>query len=83
MSAQDQNNLQTEAMESVLAWLDALHSAAAEGTATETLQISQRELIAYLRDVIYTAQETIRELQSQPCSDIPTLRVVKPAEKVG
>ena len=82
MNQQDQSQ-QQENIESVLAWLDELHSAASEGTATELSQMNQRELVAYLREVIYTAQETIRELQSQPCAQMPILRMVNKIEKVG
>jgi hypothetical protein len=46
--------------------LDQLHTAAADETLPLVTATSQRELIAWLREVIYTAQETVREIDGRP-----------------
>ncbi|MCK6579891.1 MAG: hypothetical protein L6Q98_17510 [Anaerolineae bacterium] len=43
--------------------LDALHSAASDGSLRTVTTLSNAEMIAWLRDLIYTAQETIEEIQ--------------------
>lgn len=45
--------------------LDQLHSAASEGTVNRMTTLNQRELVALLEDLIYTAQETIREMDTR------------------
>ncbi|MDX1995350.1 MAG: hypothetical protein SF029_23400 [bacterium] len=45
--------------------LDELHTAASEGTLHTMNARDKRELLALLNDVVYTAQETIREINQQ------------------
>jgi hypothetical protein len=45
--------------------LDELHTAASEGTLQTINARDKRELLALLNDVVYTAQETIREINQQ------------------
>ncbi len=42
--------------------LDELHSAASDGQLNTVTTMNKRELVALLKDVIYTAQETLQEL---------------------
>ena len=44
--------------------LDELHSAASDGNLREVTPLTNAEMIAWLRDVMYTAQETIEEIES-------------------
>jgi hypothetical protein len=46
----------------VLAALDMIHSQVSEGRAHGIAVANRRESIALLREIIYTAQETIREM---------------------
>lgn len=57
--------------------IDELHSAISDGS-IETLSEfqSRAELLNWLRDVIYTAQETIEELESTECQPGSLLRVI-------
>ncbi len=57
--------------------LDELHSAASDGQLSEMTKLSKRELLAWLRDVIYTAQETIEEIgESDMWHEPVMLRIV-------
>jgi predicted metal-dependent HD superfamily phosphohydrolase len=44
--------------------IDDLHDSAADGTLSSTTSMSKRELVCWLRDLVYTAQETINEIES-------------------
>lgn len=44
--------------------LDELHSAASDGNLHDVTPLTNAEMIAWLRDVMYTAQETIEEIES-------------------
>jgi len=57
--------------------LDHLHSAASDGQIDPLTAMNKRELIAFLRDVIYTAQETITEIDKQVCYRQASLRLVE------
>ena len=63
--------------------IDELHTAISEGNTERFEEFQSRaELLNWLRDVIYTAQETITELESdqdQPCT---MLRVVSNESKM-
>jgi len=64
--------------------LDELHSAAEEGHAAQLLGLSDAEIAATLREIIYTAQETLHEIHSHKLAQMPTLRLVdKKIGKVG
>lgn len=43
--------------------LDELHTAASDGQLQQMTTINEGELVGLLRDVIFTAQETIREIE--------------------
>ncbi len=58
--------------------MDDLHSAASEGELdTFGELLNRQELLNWVRDVIYIAQETIVELESDIEYDEPILRVVE------
>ena len=44
--------------------VDRLHDAAASGKLSEVTNLDKRQVIGWLRDIIYTANETIRELEA-------------------
>jgi hypothetical protein len=57
---------------------DNLHSAASEGELHTLTALNNRELVGWLRELVYTAQETITEIEKysgRPKQ--PTLRLVK------
>ncbi len=55
---------QVNDMNATLELLDQLHNAASEGQLAELTHMNKRELIAYLREVMYVAEQTIEELQA-------------------
>ncbi len=57
--------------------LDALHTAAGEDALESVTSLSNAELLGWLREVIYTAQETICELDNRRASNEPILRLVE------
>ncbi|MCB9454117.1 MAG: hypothetical protein H6672_22010 [Anaerolineaceae bacterium] len=57
--------------------LDDLHSAASDGTLPAITGLSNRELIGWLHELVYTAQETISEIEQHNGSPNPVLRLVK------
>ncbi len=57
--------------------LDQLHTAASEGHLELTTTMNRRELVALLRDVIYTAQETIGEIEKDTIRPEVVLQLVK------
>jgi len=50
--------------ESIFSAVDRLHDAASGGTLAEVTNLSVDEVIGWLQDITYTANETIRELQA-------------------
>ncbi|KAB2902568.1 MAG: hypothetical protein F9K27_16405 [Anaerolineae bacterium] len=55
----------TEAhFEALLQLMDKLHDAATVNNVTAVSPLSAREIIGWLDDIIFTAEETIRELQA-------------------
>ncbi len=44
--------------------LDELHSAASDGDVRAVTSLSNAELIAWLREVMYTARETMEEIEA-------------------
>jgi hypothetical protein len=60
--------------------LDELHTAASDGHLTEVTTLSNAEIIGWLNDLAYTAQETIAEIRkgegAYPAGT-PHLRLVK------
>lgn len=58
--------------------IDDLHDAATDGTLSSTTSLTKRELVCWLRDLVYTAQETITELENgKKRAVVPPLRLVK------
>jgi hypothetical protein len=49
--------------ESIFNAVDRLHDAAASGTIAEVTNLTTEEVIGWLRDIAYTANETISELE--------------------
>ena len=49
--------------ESIFNAVDRLHDAASSGKIAEVTSLSTEEVIGWLRDIAYTANETIRELE--------------------
>ncbi len=56
--------------------LDTLHTAASEGALHSVTPLTQVELIGWLYDLIYVAQETILEMQQASAGE-PELKRVK------
>ncbi len=54
--------------ESIFNAIDRLHDAASNGKLTEVTNLSADEVIGWLQDIAYTANETIRELK-EPDTD--------------
>ena len=59
--------------------IDDLHDAVTDGTLSSTTTMSNRELVCWLRDLMYTAQETINEIESgrTRVQAPPPLRLIK------
>ncbi len=51
--------------ESIFNAMDRLHDAASSGKLAEVTNLSADEVIGWLQDIAYTANETIRELKDQ------------------
>jgi succinylglutamate desuccinylase len=45
--------------------VDDLHTAVTDGDLEQVTTLPQRELVGWLRDLVYTAQETLTELESR------------------
>jgi hypothetical protein len=56
--------------------LDELHNAASEGSLQSVTPLSNAELLGWLQELIYTAEETIQEIRQQETKP-PHLRLVK------
>jgi hypothetical protein len=50
--------------ESIFNALDRLHDAAACGKLHEVTNLSKEEVLGWLKDIAYTAEETIREMEA-------------------
>lgn len=57
--------------------LDQMHTAASEGELHLLTTCSQRELIAWLRELAYTAEETIQEIDQHYAYPEVVLRLVE------
>lgn len=63
----------TEAhLEVILQMIDALHDAAVVGDVKSVSPLDARTIIGWLDDIIFTAEETIRELQEARQETVPT-----------
>ncbi|MCA0457597.1 MAG: hypothetical protein LCI00_26760 [Chloroflexi bacterium] len=59
---------------------DDLHDAASEDQLQELTALDKRELLGWLRELVFTAQETITEIESRSARTArqePVLRLVK------
>ncbi len=58
--------------------LDELHTAASEGHLQKVTPLTDAELVGWLQELIYTAEETIAEIKhDEPQINLPQLRIVK------
>lgn len=57
--------------------LDQLHNAASEGRAEAISHMSMDDLRGMLQDIIYTAQETVAELDAHQTHPVPQLRILE------
>lgn len=68
-------------LEDVLDAIDELHTQASEGQEASFTGLSKREIICLLRELIFTAEETIYEIENgQIQEQTPILRVVERPE---
>jgi len=74
-------------LEDVLDYIDQLHSAASEGESDTLNQMSEAELMNYLQEIIYTAQETLAEIEAtrahRSSKHQPVLRILPKIGKAG
>jgi hypothetical protein len=74
-------------LEDVLDYIDQLHSAASEGEDQSLKAMSEADVINYLREIIYTAQETLTEIEARrshrTSKQQPVLRILPKIEKAG
>ncbi|MGB7338639.1 MAG: hypothetical protein WBC91_07090 [Phototrophicaceae bacterium] len=77
-------------IEDVLDFIDTLHSVASDGELPYFAEMDEAEIMSVLRDIIYTAQETLVELQSvhnskqyTPSRQQPILHIVPKVDKAG
>lgn len=74
-------------LESVLDYIDQLHSAASEGESPSLNTMSEAEVMNYLREIIYTAQETLAEIETsythRKRKQQPVLRIMPKIDKAG
>ena len=57
--------------------LDELHSAASEDRLNTVTTVSKVELVGWLNELVYTAEETIAEIEGRGGSEKPVLRLVE------
>lgn len=73
----------------VLEYVDALHTAASEGESTNFTGMNEAEMIDHLREIIYTAQEALIEIDAQrtvrfgQSAQRTVLRIVPKIDKAG
>jgi hypothetical protein len=76
-----QPNLQllynTARLGNVLEALDELHSAASDGNVRAVTPLSNAELMSWLYEIIYTAQETMVEIESKNADAAVGLTLVR------
>jgi hypothetical protein len=75
-------------LEDVLEYIDQLHTAASEGSAQSFTGMDEVETVNVLRELIYTAQEALSEIETlrasrQRRNKQPVLRLVKKVDKAG
>ncbi|MEL6406774.1 MAG: hypothetical protein AAFR81_20555 [Chloroflexota bacterium] len=55
--------LDSNTLDNVLQYIDLLHTAVSEGETRQLTELDEVEMVNVLRDLIYTAQETITEIE--------------------
>mgnify|MGYP003537330893 CR=1 FL=1 len=72
--------LTDDGLEAVFEVFDDLHDAASEGQLQDLTALDNRELLGWLRELVFTAQETISEIENRTARTArqePILRLVK------
>jgi hypothetical protein len=64
-------------MAAMIEVFDNLHTAASEGQLEAMTTLNNRELVGWLRELMFTAQETISEIESTRMYGEPIIRLVK------
>jgi len=64
-------------MAAMIEVFDDLHTAASEGQLEAMTTLNNRELVGWLRELMFTAQETISEIESTRMYGEPVIRLVK------
>jgi hypothetical protein len=64
-------------MAAMIEVFDDLHTAASEGQLEAITTLNNRELVGWLRELMFTAQETISEIESTRMYGEPVIRLVK------
>jgi hypothetical protein len=64
-------------MAAVFEVFDDLHTAASEGQLEALTSLNNRELVGWLRELMFTAQETISEIEQGRLHREPIIRLVK------
>ena len=76
-----QPNLQllynTSRLSDLLEALDEMHSAASDGNVRAVTTLSNAELMSWLYEIIYTAQETMHEIESKNAEPAAGLTLVR------
>ncbi len=76
-----QNRLTEYHLETLLATLDRLHDATTTDTLAAVSNLSAEDVVGWLEDIIYTAQETLKEMGMEaPLTSDTTLEVSRPAQ---
>jgi hypothetical protein len=57
--------------ESIFNALDRLHDAASDGKLSEVTNLPADQVVGWLQDIVYTATETIREIEEHAADDKP------------
>ena len=76
-----QNRLTEYHLETLLVTLDRLHDATTTDTLAAVSNLSAEDVVGWLEDIIYTAQETLKEMGMEaPLTSDTTLEVSRPAQ---
>lgn len=74
-------------LEDVLDYIDQLHSVASDGDSNALNTMSEAEVMNYLREIIYTAEETLAEIEATRAhrnrKHQPVLRILPKIDKAG
>lgn len=73
-------------LEDVLAYMDMLHNAASDEQTRKEHDMDSAEMTSVLKDIIYTAQETLAEIETHRARNRhaqPMLRILPKVDKAG